>query len=225
MNTTPAAAMTHFGGFQAHDFDTAVRGTHWRHRKALGADLRLQLRRIYGRRYQTWGLPGANVLHIARRAAYHFPPKNAPACLFVSAGEEHLRWGLQFAVESEPWRGFVGRLQQDSETLPHLLYLLSAHGLQLGDPEHNDGGMLGGCWQYEKGELTWREAGFLARPVLAHDIPYRLEELTERGTLAALSLFAQIEPEEAMLWGPTAADHLIPALSALIPLYELCVAA
>lgn len=216
--------MKHFSGFQAHDFDTAVRGTHWRNRRALGADLRLGLRRIYGRRYQTWGLPGSNVMHIARRAVYTFPPHTTPTCLFVGAGEEHLRWGMQFAVESEQWRGFVGRLQQDSETLPHLLYLLNAHGLQLGDPDHSDGGFLGGSWQYEQGELTWREGGFLTRPVLPHDIPYRLEELTEGGTLTTLSLFTQAEPSEAMLWGPTTADHLLPALSALIPLYELCVA-
>ncbi len=60
----------------------------------LGGDLRNRLRRIYGQRYQTWGLPGSNTIHVARRSEYTFPPVEAQTVLFISAGTEFLRWGF-----------------------------------------------------------------------------------------------------------------------------------
>ena len=93
--------MTTFSGFRQEDFSTDVRGTHWRNRRALGGDLRNRLRRIYGQRYQTWGLPGSNTIHVARRSEYTFPPVAAQTVLFISAGTEFLRVGFFFTDSGE----------------------------------------------------------------------------------------------------------------------------
>lgn len=214
--------MSSFTGFQPHDFSTSVRGTHWRHRGALGGDLRKRLRRIYGRRYQTWGLPGANTIQIARRAAYQFPPHQAQTALFIAAAPEYLRWGFSLPTGGSHWSGFLHQLQHNAAALPLLLYLLESLGLTLTDITDASGGALGGCWRYENDELIWREACSLPRPALPSDIPFRLDDLAVN-EVYPLTLFIEVDPETAMAWGADAANRLAPVLIALVPLYELCV--
>jgi len=213
--------MAAFSGFQPHDFDTDVSGTHWRHRQALGAGLRRRLRWIFGQRYQTWGQPGVNLLHIARRAVYTFPGHRPQPCLFVQAGPEQLGWGLAIPAGDDPgWPLFLARLDAGGETLPHLLYLLRVYGLTLTDLSGANGGTLGGCWRYEGDELVWQEACSLSRPALPPDISYRL---ADSAGVAVLSLYAAATPAAAIAWGEQAAAQVLPVLIALIPFYELCV--
>ncbi|NUQ38989.1 MAG: hypothetical protein HUU23_14585 [Caldilineales bacterium] len=214
--------MASFGGFQAHDFDTDVSGTHWRHRQALAADLRRRLRCIFGQRYQSWGQPGVNLLHIARRAVYTFPSHRPQPCLFVQAGPQHLWWGLSLpAGDDLAWAGLLARLDTGGEALSQLLYLLRVYALTLTDRSGATGGALGGCWRYEGDELMWQEACSLSRPALPPDIPFRL---ADSAGMSELSLYAAATPDTAIGWGAQAAERLLPVLIALVPLYERCVA-
>ena len=106
--------MTSFDGFQVNDFSTAIRGTQWRNRRALGGDLSLGLRRIYGRRYQTWGLPGSNTLHIARRSEYRFRSNQSQASLFVSLSPEYLRWGFNLPSSGDHGQRLIEGLQHEA---------------------------------------------------------------------------------------------------------------
>ncbi len=211
-----------FNDFERADFSSATRGTHWRHRRALGGELRKQLRRVYGRRYQTWGMPGANSIHVARRAAYQFPPHHPQAHLFVNAAPGTLRWGLQIPLEGDHWQHFLHRIQQETVALPILLYLLNAYDLTFTDRSDAAGGILRGSWRYEQGELIWWEARSLPRPALPTDIPFRLSELA-RAENHQLSLFTDASADAVVGWDAAASTHIMPALLGLIPLYELCV--
>lgn len=210
--------MAHFNGFQPHDFHIAVRGSHWRHRRALGGQLRLRLRRIFGLRYQTWGLPGVNTLHIARRSAYRFPPPSRQPCLFVTATPDQLRWGIQLPAQGPAWQRLTEALQRPP-LLTWCLSVLEAHGFMLTDLADNRGGVWGGCWRYEKGELTWREACAIPRSTLPNEIAYRFSHIaTNEKTLFAM--YSAVAKAEAIAWGEDAAEFLAPSLAALIPLYE-----
>ena len=214
--------MVSFTGFREKDFSTAVRGTHWRHRKALGGELRQGLRRIYGRHYETWGVPGSNCIHIARRAAYHFPPTGSQAHLFVAARPSSLQWGLMIPAGGEHWDRFRFRLTYDPAVLTMIVYLLSVYPLTFTDITTSLGGALGGCWRYEKDTLTWMEACTLPSASILNDIPFRISELTSHAAIT-LALYAEVTPEKAIHWGETAAERLLPILLALVPLYEMCV--
>jgi len=213
--------MTTFSGFRQKDFSTDVRGTYWRSRRALGGDLRNRLRRIYGRRYQTWGLPGSNTLHIARRSEYTFPPTTAQTVLFISAGPEFLRWGFSLPTTGSHWLKFRSSLRE-GVAMPLLLSLLHAHRLTFTDISDAFGGILGGCWRFQQGELVWREACSLPRPAVPHDIIYRLDDLPPDSE-SPLSLFVEADASTALAWERKTVDHLLPLLSDLIPLYEMCV--
>lgn len=213
--------MTPFSGFRQEDFSTDVRGTHWRNRRALGGDLRILLRRIYGRRYQTWGLPGSNAIHIARRAAYTFPPSKAQAVLFICAGPNYLRWGFSLPTMGSHWSNFRASLQH-GVAMPLLLSLLHTHRLTFTDTTDAVGGVLGGCWRFEQKELVWREACSLSRPAVPHDIIYRLDDLPP-DSARALSLFVEVDPATAISWKNKTLEYLAPLLVNLIPLYEICV--
>lgn len=210
--------MISFYGFQPHDFHTAVRGSHWRHRRALGGQLRLRLRRIFGHRYQTWGLPGANTLHIARRRVYQFPPVSGLPCLFASASPQHLRWGIQFPAQGASWEKFVRALQRPP-LLTWCLHQFEAHGMILTDLADDRGGALGGCWRFENGELTWREACTIPRTALTAEIANRLTHITPEPH-TVLTLHTATTPEDVIGWGADAVEYLLPGLSALVPLYE-----
>lgn len=210
--------MASFRGFQPHDFNTTVRGSHWRHRRALGGQLRIRLRRIFGLRYQTWGLPGVNSVHIARRSTYQFPPHHPQPCLFITATPIELRWGVQLPAQGPVWQRFI-ELLQHPPFLTWCLFALEAYGFILTDLADARGGVWGGCWRYEKGELTWREACIIPRAALPREIPYRLSQNTpSESTL--LSLYAVVSQEDAIGWGEDAVEFLAPSLAALIPLYE-----
>ncbi|RME80980.1 MAG: hypothetical protein D6775_14805 [Caldilineae bacterium] len=214
--------MPAFSGFHAHDFGTQVRGTHWRHRGALGGQICKALRRWYGDRYQSWGVPGSNLLHIARRVHYRFPPDGLHMALFVAASPSALRWGAWLPCRGPHWQAFCRRLEHDAVTVPLLLYLLHAFDLTLTDLSDERGGALGGCWRYEGGELTWREACSLPRPALPEEIGFRLADLGSHDD-ASLSLYAQVMPQTALAWGDGTARQLLAVLAALVPFYELCV--
>ncbi len=214
--------MPAFSGFQALDFSTNVRGTHWRHRRALGGELRRGLRTIFGRDYETWGAPGVNCLHIARRSRYRFPPREPQAFLFVATQPTALQWGLRIQGDSDPWRRFRFRLEHDPAALAMILYLLSAYPLTLTDLNSSLGGALGGCWRFERGELTWREACTLPSASVLNDIPFRIAALPKDAAVD-LALYTEALPERAVAWGRTAAERLLPILLALTPLYEMCV--
>ena len=213
--------MASFHGFQQRDFSTDVRGTHWRNRQALGRELRVRLRRIFGRRYQTWGWPGSNTMHIARRAAYQFAAARPQAALFVMASTDFLRWGLALPLSGSHWLNFRASLQHGA-AMPILLQVMQAHRLTFTDVSDPTGGALGGCWRFERGELVWREACSLPRPAVPHDILYRLDDLPadER---RSLHLFCEVDAATALGWESKAAERLLPLLSALIPLYEICI--
>ena len=213
--------MTSFSGFRQEDFSIDVRGTHWRNRRTLGGELRIRLRRIYGRRYQTWGLPGSNTIHIARRAAYKFSSSKPQAVLFISASPDLLRWGFSLPSVGSHWLNFRASLQH-GVAMPLLLSLLHTHRLTFTDASDSVGGILGGCWRFEQRELVWREACSLSRPAVPYDMIYRLDDLpldSER----PLSLFVDVDPATAISWEDNAIDHLAPLLADLIPLYEICV--
>ncbi len=214
--------MDSFTGFREKDFSIAVRGTHWRHRRALGGELRRGLRKVYGRHYETWGVPGGNSIHIARRAEYQFPPKRPQAHLFVSASPSALQWGLLIHGSGEHWDRFRFRLTYDPAVLAMIVHLLSVYPLTLTDMTTSLGGALGGCWRFEKDALTWREACTLPSASILNDIPFRISELPADGSVQ-LALFTEVAPEKAIRWGETAAERLLPILLALIPLYEMCV--
>ncbi|HID34884.1 MAG TPA: hypothetical protein EYP25_10045 [Anaerolineae bacterium] len=214
--------MPAFTGFRELDFRTNVRGTHWRHRRALGGELRKGLRAIYGRHYETWGAPGVNCIHIARRAAYRFPPDRPQAFLFVAAQPSALRWGLRIQGDSDHWRRFRFRLEHDPATLTMIVHLLSVYPLTLTDLTSSLGGALGGCWRFENDELTWLEACTLPSASILNDIPFRIASLPENAAVD-LALYTEIPTRKAVAWGKTAAERLLPILLALIPLYEMCV--
>ncbi len=214
--------MASFTGFREKDFTTAVRGTHWRHRQALGGELRQGLRQIYGRHYETWGVPGVNCIHIARRAAYQFPPRGSQAHLFVAARPSSLQWGLMIPAGGEHWDRFRFRLTYDPAVLTMIVYLLSIYPLTFTDITTSLGGALGGCWRYEKETLTWLEACTLPSASILNDIPFRISELPSH-TEISLALFTEVPSQKAIRWGETAADRLLPILLALVPLYEMCV--
>jgi hypothetical protein len=214
--------MPAFTGFRETDFSTNVRGTHWRHRRALGSDLRRGLRGVFGNAYETWGAPGANLMHIARPDAYRFPPRQPQAHLFVSASPEGLRWGWRLPTAGRHWQRFRARLKGDPALLTLLGYLLYAYPLTLTEMSTNLGGALGGCWRVEEAELIWFEARTLPSPVILQDIPFRILDLPARGD-RMLALYAETGPANAVAWGKHAADRLLPILLALVPLYEMCV--
>ncbi len=214
--------MPAFTGFRELDFSINVRGTHWRHRRALGGELRKGLRKIYGRHYETWGAPGVNCLHIARRAVYQFPPRRAQAHLFVAAQPTVLRWGLRIQGDSEHWRRFRFRLEHDPAALTMIVHLLSVYPLTLTDLTSNLGGALGGCWRFEHDELTWMEACTLPSASILNDIPFRIASIPE-DVAVDLAFYAEVAPEKAVAWGDAAAERLLPILLALVPLYEMCV--
>jgi hypothetical protein len=214
--------MSFFIGFQEKDFNTAVRGTHWRHRRALGGELRRGLRQVYGRHYETWGAPGTNCIHIARRAEYRFPPTNTQSYLFVSARPASLQWGLMIPSGGEHWDRFRFRLNHDPAVLTMIVHLLSVYPLTLTDMTTSLGGALGGCWRFERETLTWREACTLPSASILNDIPFRISELATDASVK-LALFSEVTSEKAIRWGETAAERLLPILLALIPLYEMCV--
>ena len=81
---------------------------------------------------------------------------------------------------------------------------------------------LGGCWRFEQGELVWREACSLPRPAVPHDITYRLGDLPLDSD-SSLSLFVEVDADTALAWEEKSVDRLLPLLSDLIPLYEMCV--
>ena len=214
--------MHSFAGFQEKDFTDAVRGTHWRHRRALGGGLRRGLRQVYGRHYETWGTPGKNSIHIARRAEYRFPPTKTQAHLFVWARPTALSWGLLIPSGGVHWQRFKFRLNHDPATLTMLVHLLSVYPLTLTDTASSLGGALGGCWRFEKSILTWREACTLPSASILNDIPFRIADLPDQSGVN-LALTMEVTPEKAIAWGETAAERLLPILLALIPLYEMCV--
>ena len=214
--------MDTFTGFREKDFNTAVRGTHWRHRRALGGELRRGLRSVYGRHYETWGVPGSNSIHIARRAEYTFPPNGKQAHLFVTARPNTLQWGLLIPAGGEHWPRLLDRLAHDPATLAVIVHLLSVYPLTLTDLTTSLGGALGGCWRFEKDALTWREACTLPSTSILNDIPFRISELASL-TDVKLALYTEAPAEKAIRWGETAAERLLPILLALIPLYEMCV--
>lgn len=215
--------MPAFTGFRLSDFRTSVRGTHWRHRRALGGALRQGLRAIFGRDYETWGAPGMNCLHIARRQAYTFPPRQPQAHLFILAQPSSLRWGLRIQGESHHWRQFRERLQRDPATLALLMYLLSLYPFTLTDLTSELGGVLGGCWRFERGELTWLEACTLPSPAIPEDVRFRIAAIPQ-GVAVDIALYTEVAAQKAVAWGEAAAERLLPTLTALVPLYELCVA-
>jgi len=214
--------MNAFIGFREKDFSTTVRGTHWRHRRMLGGELRRGLRKVYGRHYETWGVPGANHIHIARRAEYRFPPKRPQTKLFVSATPSALQWGLLIDGSGEHWNRFRFRLNHDPATLTMIVHLLSVYPLVLTDITTSLGGDLGGCWRFENDTLTWLEACTLPSASIINDIPFRISELSSE-TAMTLALYTEVTPEKAIKWSDTAAERLLPILLALIPLYEMCV--
>jgi len=214
--------MPAFTGFRESDFGTNVRGTRWRHRRALGGELRKGLRKIYGRHYETWGAPGVNALHIARRAAYHFPPRQPQAYLFVATHPETLHWGLRIQGDSDHWRRFRFRLEHDPATLTMLVHLLSVYPLTLTDLSAHLGGALGGCWRFERDELTWLEACTLPSTSILNDIPFRVAAIPADARVD-LALYTDVPAAKAIAWGESAAERLLPILLALIPLYEMCV--
>ncbi|RUA17398.1 MAG: hypothetical protein DSY55_02240 [Clostridia bacterium] len=214
--------MSAFSGFRERDFNTTVRGTHWRHRRALGGALRRGLRKVYGRHYETWGVPGVNCIHIARRAEYHFPPSHSQAYLYVAATPAALSWGLRLHGGGVHWDRFRFRLSHDPAALAMMIHLLSVYPLTLTDTASSLGGALGGCWRFEHDELTWLEACTIPSASILSDIPFRIAEMPG-GAAVTLSLFTQTTPEAAMAWGETAAERLLPILLSLIPLYEMCV--
>jgi len=213
--------MTTFSGFRQENFSTDVRGTHWRNRRALGGELRNRLRRIYGQRYQTWGLPGSNTIHIARRSEYSFPPVTTQTVLFISAGPEFLRWGFSLPAGGSHWLKFRSSLHE-GVAMPLLLSLMHAHRLTFTDLSDAFGGVLGGCWRFEQRELVWREACSLPRPAVPYDIVYRLDDLPH-DKVSALSLFVEVDASTALSWENESVHHLLPLISDLIPLYEMCV--
>ena len=214
--------MASFIGFRERDFNTTVRGTHWRHRRALGGELRRGLRKVFGRHYETWGVPGSNSIHIARRAQYQFPPRRPQAHLFVAAHPTTLQWGLMIPAGGEHWDRFRFRLNYDPAALTTLVHLLSVYPLTLTDISTSLGGALGGCWRFEKETLTWMEACTLPSASILNDIPFRISELPADAPVT-LALYTETTPEQAIRWGETAAERLLPILLALIPLYEMCV--
>jgi len=214
--------MDSFIGFQEKDFSTTVRGTHWRHRRALGGELRRGLRQVFGRHYETWGVPGVNCIHIARRAEYKFPPISTQAHLFVSAQPTALQWGLKIPAGGEHWQRFRFRLNHDPAALTSVVHLLSVYPLTLTDMASSLGGALGGCWRFEKGILTWREACTLPSASILNDIPFRISDLPADAPVE-LALYTETTPEKAIAWGEDAPERLLPILLALIPLYEMCV--
>ncbi len=214
--------MAAFPGFRDIDFNTMVRGTHWRHRRALGGELRKGLRKVYGRHYETWGIPGVNALHIARRAVYQFPPKRPQAHLFVSAQPTTLQWGLLIPGGGDHWRRFRFRLNHDPAALTMLVHLLSVYPLTLTDVQSSLGGALGGCWRFEQDELTWMEACTLPSASILNDIPFRIAALANDSAVK-LALYTETSPEKAIAWGASASERLLPILLALVPLYEMCV--
>jgi hypothetical protein len=213
--------MDSFTGFREKDFNTAVRGTHWRHRRALGGELRQGLRSVYGRHYETWGVPGANSIHIARRAEYQFPPSGVHAHLFVTARPTALQWGLLIPAGGEHWDRFRFRLSHDHAVLTMIVYLLSVYPLTLTDISGSLGGALGGCWRFEKETLTWMEACTLPSASILNDIPFRITEITSGDV--RLALYTEVPAKKAVKWGESAGERLLPILLALIPLYEMCV--
>ena len=213
--------MAAFQGFQDKDFRVSVRGTHWRHRRALGGALRKGLRQVFGKHYETWGVPGSNTLHIARRSAYRFPPRGNQAHLFVTASPTELRWGLSIPGGGDHWQRFRYRLNHDPATLATLIHLLSVYPLTLTDITTNLGGALGGCWRFENNELTWLEACTLPSASILNDIPFRLAALPD-DTSVHLALYTTTSPEKAIAWRESAPDRLLPILLALVPLYETC---
>ncbi len=214
--------MDTFTGFREKDFKTAVRGTHWRHRRALGGEIRRGLRRVYGRHYETWGVPGSNSIHIARRAEYRFPPNNIQTHLFITARPTALQWGLRIPAGGDHWHRFHFRLAHDPAMLAMMVHLLSVYPLTLTDMTSSLGGELGGCWRFEKDTLTWREACTLPSASILNDIPFRISELASSNDVQ-LALYTEVSPQKAIRWGNAAADRLLPILLALIPLYEMCV--
>ncbi len=210
--------MIRFHGFQPHDFHTSVRGSHWRHRRALGGQLRQRLRRMFGHRYQTWGLPGTNTMHIARRRVYRFPPGPDFVRLFISAGPHFLRWGIQMPMGGPGWQRFVQAMQR----LPMLtwcLHLFAAHGMELSDLADDRGGVLGGCWRFEKDELIWRQGCAIPRTALAAEIGTMLRQIGDRPR-AQLALYIATTPADAISWQEDAIEYVLPGLAALVPLYE-----
>ncbi len=214
--------MDSFTGFQEKDFGTDVRGTHWRHRRALGGALRRGLRQVFGRHYETWGMPGVNSIHIARRAHYAFRARRAQAYLFVRALPTTLQWGLMIPAGGEHWRRFRFRLNHDPATLTTLVHLLSVYPLVFSDVRDSLGGALGGCWRFEQNILTWREACTLPSASILNDIPFRISQLPEDESVL-LGIYTETTPAKAIAWDDDAAQRLLPILLALIPLYEMCV--
>ncbi len=106
--------------------------------------------------------------------------------------------------------------------MPLLLSLMHAHRLTFTDISDAFGGVLGGCWRFEQRELVWREACFLPRPAVPHDIAYRLDDLPHE-SVSSISLFVEVDVDTALSWEEKSVDRLLPLLSDLIPLYELCV--
>ncbi len=212
--------MPAFAGFQESDFRTHTRGVYWRHRRALGGELRKGLRQIYGRHYETWGVPGSNCMHIARRGAYRYPPRRDQAHLFVAASPQGLRWGLHVPGPGEHWQRFCSRLEHDPAALTTLIYLLSLYPLTLTDAGSEEGGVLGGCWRFEQDQLTWLEACTLPSASILNDIPFRLTSLPQDQPIN-LILYTQAPKEKVLAWGSSVAERLLPILLALVPLYEM----
>ncbi len=210
--------MIRFPGFQPHDFQSTVKGSHWRHRGALGGQVRLHLRRIFGRRYQSWGLPGTNMLHIARRKAYRFPPSESVPRLFIQATNEALRWGIALPLQHPSWSDFVQHMQA-LPMLTYVLYLMEGYGLRLSDLADEKGGVIGGCWHFDKGELTWRQGCVIPRSALPGEIGVALEQIKPRPH-TNIALYRQCAADEAIQWRAGAVDYVAPVLAALVPLYE-----
>ena len=81
---------------------------------------------------------------------------------------------------------------------------------------------MGGVGASNSGNLFGERACFLPRPAVPHDITYRLDDLPH-DTVSSLSLFVEVDVDTALSWEEKSVDRLLPLLSDLIPLYELCV--
>jgi hypothetical protein len=228
----PPKTRSRFAGFVETDFQPKARGIAWPGRVSLGTALANELSRRTDRVYNKWLVPLAPEVHVARPDRYDPEAAGRNAAFFVAVNEKGAAYGFRVGkpegrVEpSWPWSVLIASLTADAELRSTVESVMRSRGLSLdvyamevsyGPVAHITLAGSGFKWERETAAET------TTRTMSWDDL---LEYLQTVSANARTDLYMRntLTKEDAVSAGPGIARDILTTFTALLPMYDACVA-
>jgi hypothetical protein len=214
-----------FKGLQEQDFQSGVKGTHWRARSGFGGLLAQRMSDDTSYRFQSYAIYNRPELHIARPTYYDKKERERDAKFVFDVDPDRARYGFFIEKKDGPmdetwdWRKFLNTLSNEKSLWKKVEAAMQKLGLHW---EVYIGGEDGKMARVKAAEENlvweWPDKDKL-NPVSWPDFVERLQDMDPE-TWCSLYLCTYLNKQKAISAGTRLVDSVAKVYKALLPLYE-----